>query len=109
MFCCIVLHQIYLIGNYFLQDPSVHDFTPAQAATQALLYVFPSQPQTGLYSIVQIQPGFGGALQTFICFVVLHEVISKTTTINNLNLLCIILKLNRDSPLKISFYFNAFS
>ena len=74
----------WFIKYYFLHAPSVQDFTPAHAATQALLYVFPSQPQTGLYSIVQIQSGFDRPTQLFTCLVVLHAVKSKVATIKTL-------------------------
>jgi hypothetical protein len=37
--------------------PSEATLTPAAAATQALLYVVPSQPQTGSYSRVQFCGG----------------------------------------------------
>jgi len=71
----------WFIKYYFAHAPSVQDFTPAHAATQALLYVFPSQPQTGLYSIVHIQSGFDRPMQVLTCLVVLHAAKNKIATI----------------------------
>ncbi len=44
---------------YFLHTPGVMEVTPARLASQALLYVLPSQPHTGLYSVVQFKSGLG--------------------------------------------------
>ena len=59
--------------------PADHVLTPAHFASQALPYVLPSQPQTGLYSLVHIQSGIAAPMQ-FDIFLVQDEktIIIKT-------------------------------
>ena len=101
--------MVWFIKYYFTHAPSVHDFTPAHAATQALPYVFPSQPQTGLYSIVHIQSVFATPRQSLPVFVVLHAVKSKVAP--NKNLKSMVDNFNFSIQfflLKILFYFYRF-
>jgi hypothetical protein len=45
--------EVFKFRLYYLHSPFSHLVTPARPATQGLEYVFPSQPQTGSYSMVQ--------------------------------------------------------
>jgi hypothetical protein len=69
----------------YLHCPEVQFFTPAHFASQAFPYVFPSQPQTGIYSFVQIQSAMAVPLQPDIFLVHDEEIILKSIKADNRN------------------------
>ena len=67
----------------YLHAPEVQFFMPAHLASQALPYVFPSHPQTGIYSFVHIQPVIAVPLQPDIFLVQDEEIILRRIKTDN--------------------------
>jgi hypothetical protein len=69
----------------YLHSPEVQFLMPAHLASQALPYVFPSHPQTGIYSFVHMQLAIAVPLQ-FVMFLVQDGVIpARTMKAENMN------------------------